>query len=1004
MRLNLLLMCLIICTIMSTATAQRTITGSVTDESDVPLIGASILISGTSLGTVTDIDGIFELDVPEGGNEIRVSYTGYLEQTISLTSETNYAIQLGDDVIGLEDVIVVGYSPQKRKDLTGAVSSVRSEDIEDVQLPSLEAALQGRAAGVQVVKNSGKPGGGIDVNIRGRTSISASNQPLYVIDGVPLISGGTIQEGLGGSNNNVLGDLNPDDIESLEVLKDAATAAIYGSRAANGVVLITTKKGSKTGTKISLNASYGNQWLPKKIETIDGPTYIEYITQQFGANIVGTEANTVWQDEIFRTSSLANYNANISGGNQSTQYYASLGYSDDQGIMENTFFKRYSGRLNVNHIATDKLGFNMNMGYTFTNNRQIQNDNNIFGALGAAILIPPVVPIFNEDGSYGSAFGIENAVAAVTEYDNLVGRGRMIGNVAATYNLLDNLSFKASIGVDLFNQTERIYEPRLLQSSNNGRAVVGTYLDNRFIHDYVLNFNDKLGSGNFSAYAGLSFQEDKINRTFSEAVNFPTDAFRGLTSGAEPVTTNGDFSGDNLKSYFGGFNYSLNDKYFITATFRADGSTRFLREKWGYFPGVSVAWNLANENFLQGGPFSTFKLRGGWGQTGNNAIGNFASLQLYGGGQNYQDAPGTAPSQLGNPDLKWETTTQTNVGLDLGFFEDKVTASIDYYIKNTDDLLLNRPIPTTSGFTTVLQNVGAVENKGVDLTINTVNFNRKNFSWNTTFVVGYLKNTVKTLVDGIPFDSGFANRVAEGQSIGVFFGHLTDGIFQNQAEIDAHATQPNAEPGDIRFKDVGGGAGPDNILGTADDLPPDGIINDDDRTYIGKALPDYQGGITNTLSVYGLEISAFFQFAVGHKILNNNNVFAEGLNSVFSPTQRAWDNAWREEGDITETPRIVRNDPNGNRRDSDRFIEDGDYIRLKTLTVGYRLPKSVLANVKGVSSLRVYASGYNLWTATNYSWFDPEVNIFDGNNTALGTDFLTFPQPRSLVFGIELGF
>lgn len=989
---------------VSYLSAQRSISGQVLDEYQEPLIGATILVTGTSQGTVTDFDGNFSLDIPEESTELRISYTGYRELILTLTETNVYAVILSEDVIGLEDVIIVGYSSLKRKDLTGSVSSVKTQDIENVQLPSLEAALQGRAAGVQVIKNSGKPGGGIDVNIRGRTSISASNQPLYVVDGVPVFSGGSIQENIGGSSNNLLADLNPDDIESIEVLKDAATAAVYGSRAANGVVLITTKKGSNTGTKISLNASYGNQWLPKKIPAIDGPTYIEYITQQFGSNIVGTEANTSWQDEIFRTSTLQEYNANISGGNATTQYYASLGYSDDQGILKNTYFKRYSGRLNVNHIATDKLSFSMKLGYTDSDNRQIQNDNNIFGAMGAAILIPPVVPIRNEDGSWGSAFGIENAVAAVTDYDNEVNRGRMIGNVSATYDILNNLSFKASFGTDRGSQNESIYEPRTLQSSNNGRAVVATVTGNRIIHEYVLNYNETFGNNNLALYGGLSFQEDERHTTYAEATNFPTDAFRGLSSGAEPVTTGGGFSGSNLKSYVSGANYSFKDQLYITGTFRADGSSRFLRNKWGYFPGVSVAWNLANLNALQGSPFSSLKLRAGWGQTGNNAIGDFATLQLYGGGQNYEDAPGTAPSQLGNPDLRWETTTQTNIGLDFGIIKDRISGSLDFYIKNTEDLLLNRPIPTTSGFTSVLQNVGEVENRGVDLTINTLNVNQTNFSWNTTFTVGYLKNEVKKLVDGIPFDAGFANRIAEGQSLGAFFGHLTDGIFQNQAEIDAHATQPSAEPGDIRFKDIAGGAGPDGIVATADDLAPDGVVNDDDRTYIGKALPDFTGGIMNNISFHGIEISAFFQFATGFQIMNFNNVFAEGLNSVFAPTQRSWDSAWREEGDITNTPRVVLNDPNNNRRESDRFVEDGDYIRLKTLTIGYRLPKSVLSNVKGVSSLKVYATGYNLWTATGYSWFDPEVNMFDGSNTALGSDFLTFPQPRSIVFGINLGF
>jgi len=984
--------------------AQKSVTGLISDSDGEPLIGANILIKGSGEGTITDIDGRYSL-MATPGDVLEVSYTGYNSKEMIVGEASVMDLTMNFDAVGLEDIIVVGYAPQRRKDLTGSVSSVKTEDIEDVQLPSLETALQGRISGVQVTKNSGKPGGGINVNVRGRTSISASNQPLYVIDGVPIVSGDNLdfsREGTGGSGISVLSDINPDQIESIEVLKDAASAAIYGSRAANGVVLITTKSGSKSGTKITLNASYGPQWLPKKIATVDGPTYIEYITQVFGANIVGTEANSKWQDEIFQTGAVQEYTGSISGGNESTQYYGTLGFTDDEGIMVNSGFNRYSGRLNVNHIATEKLGFKMNMGYTNSNTRQIQNDNNIFGALSTAILLPPVVPIRNEDGSYGSAFGLENPVAAVTEYKNNINRGRLIGNVAATYNILDNLSFKASLGTDLINQSENVFEPRLLQSSNNGRAVVAAITDYRIIHDYVLSFNDNIGRGSLSVLAGTSFQEDKINVTYSEAVNFPTDAFTGLSSGAEPVTTAGFFDGDNLKSYFGSFNYNFDDRYYVTGTFRADGSSRFVNNQWGYFPGLALAWNISNESFLEDGPFDLFKIRASYGQTGNSTIGNFLSRQLYGGGENYLDSPGTAPSQIGNPDLKWETTTQTNIGLDFGLFKNRFSGSVDYYVKNTTDLLLDRPIPTTSGFTTVVQNVGEVQNQGIDLSLTGVFVESKNVSWSTTFNVGYLKNEIKKLVDGIPFDAGFANRIAEGQPIGSFFGHRTNGIFQNQGEIEAHATQATAAPGDIRFEDIGGGAGPDGILATADDIAPDGVINDDDRTYIGKALPDFTGGITNNINVFGVEVSAFFQFATGFQIFNNNLAFAEGLNSVFAPTVRAWENAWREEGDDTFIPRIASGDPNNNRRTSDRFTEDGDYIRLKTLTVGYNIPESILSNI-GVSSLKVYASGYNLWTATGYSWFDPEVNIFDGNNTALGTDFLTFPQPRSIVFGVKVG-
>lgn len=995
-------LCLSLC--ICVIQAQSTVSGIISGDDGAPLIGANVLVQNSTIGTITDLDGRYSI-VAEPGEVLEVSYTGYNSKLITVGDQSVVDMVLNFDAVGLEDIIVVGYSPQRRKDITGSISSVKAEDIADVQLPSLEAALQGRTPGVQVNKNSGKPGGGIDVNIRGRTSITASTQPLYVIDGVPIISGDNLdfsQEGIGGSNVSVISDLNPDEIESIEVLKDAASAAIYGSRAANGVVLITTKKGSTDGTKITLNASYGPQWLPAQIPTVDGPTYIEYITEVFGSNIVGTEANSRWQDEIFQVGAVQEYTGSISGGDKKTQYFASLGYTDDEGIIVNSGFNRYNGRLNVSHLATDKLSFGMNLGYTNSNTQQVQNDNNIFGALSTAILLPPVVPIRNEDGSFGSAFGLENPVAAITQYENNIQRGRLIGNVNAKFNILNNLSFKASLGTDLLSQNESIFEPRTLQSSNNGRAVVATITNNRIIHEYVLNFIDRLGPGNISAVAGTSFQEDQINTTFSEAVNFPTDAFTGLSSGAEPVTTAGGFSGDNLRSYFGNVNYSINDKYYITATFRADGSSRFINNKWGYFPGVAVGWNISNENFLANGPFDLLKIRASYGQTGNNTIGNFLSRQLFGGGQNFLDQPGTAPAQIGNPDLKWETTTQTNFGIDFGILNNRLSGSIDYYVKDTDDLLLNRPIPTTSGFTTVVENVGEVRNTGVDVGITGVILNNKNFNWSATFNLGYLKNEVLALVDNIPFDAGFANRIAVGQPIGSFFGHVTDGLFQNEAEVEAHATQSSAAPGDFRFLDLAGGAGPDGIVSTADDLAPDGVINDDDRTFIGKALPDFTGGFNNSITVFGLEVDAFFQFATGHQIYNNNLAFAEGLNSVFAPTVRAWENAWRQEGDQTNIPRIVANDPNGNRRDSDRFAEDGDYIRLKTLTVGYQIPTNILSNI-GVRTLKLYASGYNLWTATGYSWFDPEVNTFDGNNTALGTDFLSFPQPRSVVFGIKVG-
>ncbi len=1009
----------------TTVMAQRTVTGTVTDETGATVPFANVFIEGTTIGTTTDIDGNYTLQIPadEEGGTIVVSFTGYedFRQAIGSDASINALLTTG---VSLEEVVLIGYAPQKRKDITGSVSSVSAEDIEDVPLPSLETALQGAAAGVNVNKNSGKPGGGIDVNIRGRTSISASNQPLYVVDGIPIISGDNFdfsQEAIGGSNLSVIADINPDDIESIEVLKDASTAAQYGSRAANGVVLITTKRGRAGETKVDLNASYGSAWLPNGIDAITGDEYQDYSIELWGPlldqlglerswgaiqdNLLGPigEANTNWQEEVFRVAPIQEYSVGISGGSETTKIYASLGYKDEQGIIKSSGFERFSGRLNVNHLISEKLSFDMNMGYNRTNTDQVQNDNNIFGVLGASLLIPPVVPIVRDDGSWGSAFGIENAVAAVTDYDNNIIRGRFTGSVVGTWNITDFLSLKSSLGTDFIDSDERIFEPRTLQSSATGRRVDASIKNERFINENTLIFNKSFIKNSVQLVVGASFQEDRIENTFTETVDFPTDDFTGLSSGATPVTTAGGFTGDNIQSYFGSFNYNFDNRYYLAGTFRADGSSRFINNKWGFFPGVSAGWNISEEDFLKNGPFDLLKIRVGWGQTGNNIFANFAARQLYGGGANYQDIPGTSPAQLGNPDLRWETTTQTNVGLDFDIANSRFGGSVDFYIKDTEDLLLNAPIPTTSGFTTVLQNVGEMRNTGVDLSLNSTNIKRDNFTWSSTFTVGYLRNEVITLVDGIPFDAGFSNRIAEGRPLGSFFGHVTNGIFQNQAEIDAHASQPNAAPGDFRFEDIGGGAGEDNILATADDLDPDGMINDDDRTFIGKALPDFQGGLRNQFSFYGVDLNFFFQFATGFQIYNNNLAFTEGMNSVFAPSRNAWENRWQQEGDQTDIPRLVRNDPNGNRRDSDRFVEDGDYIRLKTLTLGYTLPTDVTENI-GVRRARVYLSGFNLLTFTGYSGFDPEVNIFDGSNTALGTDFLTFPQSRQLVFGINIGF
>ncbi len=978
----------------------QVVAGTVTDDEGVPLIGASILVVNTTTGTVTDIDGTFTLNVTPDAEALQVSYTGFSSQTVPLTGATTYNIVLASDGIGLDEVVVVGYSPVRRKDLVGSVSSISSEDITAEAGATVQSALR-QAAGVVVQQSNGAPGAGYNIRVRGVTSVNASNEPLFVVDGVPIQAGSFSQQGVGGQGTNALADINPADIESMEVLKDASTTAIYGSRAANGVVLITTKSGKSGKTRISFNSSLGYNEVINKVDVVDGPTYNNYINERYGGStnaVFGLDStvSSDWQELIFDRNPLTTQQLSVSGGDVKTKFYGSLGYDDNQGALNGTRFKRYSGRLNLDHTASDKLVLNMNLGYTNSNNKRIQGDNNIYGAVSAAILLPPVVPVRNEDGSYGSFAGLENPVAATEVYENRAITNRTIGNASATFFPIEAIALKAKLGVDNVNFRENIFEPSSLQSTTQGQIVESSNVRTRIINEYTATYNGSFGATSLNSTVGAIFQRDDIRRNYFETNDLPSDNFPSADAAATPSTVSGDRFGSTLNSYIATVNIN-NGGLYATASFRADGSSRFVNEKWGYFPGVAAGFDFAHSE--QVGPFEQFKLRASYGQTGNNNIGDFATRPLFAGGASYLTTPGITQSQLGNPDLRWETTTQVNFGLDFALMENRIGAVLDFYVKNTEDLILNRPIPTSSGFSSVIANVGSMRNTGLEAALTFVNVLKNDFSWTTQLSGAWNKNEVTALFNDQPQDFGFATRLAVGEPVGSFFGLVTDGIYQNQAQIDADNALntdpdvdrdfiPGAQPGDFRFVDQNG----------------DGIINDDDRTFIGKALPDFTGGVNNKLSYKGLELDFFFQFSLGNDVYNNNLAFAEGLNSVFAPTVRAYEGAWRQEGDGNMFPRITGGaSADNNRQDSDRYVEDGSFVRLKTATLAYGLPKSLTENI-GFDQIRVFARGTNLITWSDYSWFDPEVNTFGDSNVALGTDFLTLPISRTVEFGINLGF
>ena len=974
------------------ALAQSTISGTVTDDAGEPLIGATIIIPGTSVGTVTDFDGNFSLEVPPTADELEISYTGYSRKLVPLTGGGIVEVALEEDAIGLDDVVVVGYAPTRRKDLVGSVATIEGDLAGREAGATVQSSLR-QAAGVIVQQTSGAPGSGFNVRVRGATSITASNEPLYVVDGVPIVNESFARTGVGGQESNSLADLNPNDIESIEVLKDASTTAIYGSRAANGVVLITTKRGQSGQARINFGASYGVNSAIRTIDIVDGPGYVDYIEERYGTRNIAaldpgldTTVSSNWQDLIFDNNPIQNYNINVSGGTQAARYYGSLNYDDNQGVLNGTRFRRYNARLNLDNQIADRLSSSIQFGYNVSDNKIIQNDNNIFGAVSAAILLPPAVPVRREDGRYGSAFGLENPVAATEVYDNNLRTNRLNATGMLSYLPLDWLTLQARLGADILDLRETVFEPSLLQSSPAGVINEASTRNNRLLTEGIVRVNESFGQTQMVLTAAASFQNNTLNRTFYSKTNLPDNTPSG-DAAATPTDVLGDETSDVLQSYIFSANFNIARNLLLTGSFRADGSSRFINNQWGYFPGVAAGYDFSE--YVPG--FSQFKLRASYGQTGNNNVNDFESRQLFRGTAGYLNSPGVAPVQIGNADLRWETTATFDLGLDFALLDNKIGGSVGFYNKNTEDLLLNRVLPTTSGFLSVLENIGRMRNTGVEASVTIVGVDNTDWTWRTSLFGAYNDNEVLELFQDQPQDFGFANRLDVGQPIGSFFGFVTDGIFQNEAEVEAGPTPPglNVQPGDYRFVDLNG----------------DGDITADDRTFLGSALPDFTGGIDNFVRWRNLELQAFFQFNFGNEVYNNNLAFAEGLNSVFAPTVRSFEGAWREEGDGDEFPRIGGGVAStNNRRDSDRFVEDGDFVRLKSAKLSYNIDPEILGRVGG-ESLQVYVSGTNLITWTNYSWFDPEVNTFGTDNAAAaGTDFLTQPQFRTVQVGLNLGF
>ncbi len=974
---------------------QETISGTVIDNQGLPLPGVTIIVKGTSNGTNTDMDGAYSIEA-EPGDILVASFIGFETQEIPVENSNTINITMAESTSELDQVVVVGYGTTKKSDITGAISSLNDDDFNKGAQTSINELIQGRAAGVQITQADAEPGGLFSIKIRGSNSITGGNEPLYVIDGLP---------------GAPLNALNPGDIASIEILKDASATAIYGSRGANGVVMITTKKGKAGRFSINYDGYFGVQNAAKTLDLLNADEYVSFINgiqADQGLEPIYTEeqlANvgdgTDWQDEILRTAYLQNHQLSFSGGSEDTGYYVSLGHFDQQGIVINTGLKRTTGRVNIDH-STDKFNFGLNLSTSFVEDesvpRSVYGINADAGVIATAIQFDPLQRVYNEDGTYAesSNLDLDNPVAQANTITNVSETNRTFGNAFVEYEFVDNLSAKLNVGSDRRTSRFDNYISKVTKRGQrtNGAANVSETENNSNLLELTLHYQNTFQEKHqLELLAGYTYQ-DFVNKGFNaSSQNFPTDAFEtnNLGAGDREMYAVGSFKNENqLLSYLGRLNYTYNNKYLLTASFRVDGSSRFGEdEKYGYFPSVALSWKLAEEDFIDRlNTFSTLKLRTSYGITGNQAIGNYNSLVLLGTAGNAtfngQQFVGIAPIQLGNPDLKWESTAQFNVGLDYGFLRNRITGSLDYFKKKTSDLLLQLPIPSTSGFTTSLQNVGDTENSGFEFLIDSKNL-VGDFTWSTSLNFSTLQNKVTSLGE-LPFilqgNIRFINDLTilrEGSPINSYYGYRTNGVFQNQSEVEQSA-QPNASPGDLRFQD----------------LNNDGQITPDDRTILGDPFPNFNFGLSNTFTYKGFDLSIFFNGSTGNELLNFTKIDSENPISFLRNRQDYVLNRWTPDNPTNENPSFISN--NLARALNDRVVEDASYVRLRNVNFGYNFPG---LSVKGLNSLYVYLTAQNLFTITDYSGYNPEVSSLGDSN--LKVDYNAYPVSRTFTMGIKLG-
>jgi TonB-linked SusC/RagA family outer membrane protein len=1001
------------------ALQTRRITGTVTDANREPVIGANVSVKGAGSGAITDTDGRFTLDVPPGA-VLHISYIGYISREIPVGEASSLQIRLEEDTKAIEEVVVIGYGAIRKSDLTGSVSSVKTAEIQQTPIVSIDQGLAGRASGVQVIQTSGMPGATASIRVRGSSSLQGGNEPLYVIDGFPVYSGAGFGETGGKTSLSGLSTVNPSDIESIEILKDAAATAIYGARAANGVVLITTKSGKKGHDAITFESSFGLSNVSKKIDVMNAAEYALLVNEAYTndglkpyydaealAAIARTGKGTDWQDEVFRTGSSQNYQLAFSGGDEKTQYAISGAYFTQTGILIHSDFSRYSTRLNFDRHLFPNFTAGTHLSASHTVNHSVATETgNEGGVVTGALKMNPVQPVFADEanGVYtqvntpGTLVPNPVATAAEQKFNNTA--SRLLGDMYVQWEMIKDLKLKVSLGTDVLYNKVNLYTPSTIyQAAGMSKGEIRVRKTINWLNENTLTWNKTFGQEHaVNALAGFTMQRNNAEMVYAGSSNFVNNVMEENNLGAgsvynQPESENIQWS---LMSYLARLNYTLKERYLFSLNARIDGSSRFGRNnKHGFFPSASAGWRLSEESFME--PLKemipNLKLRGSFGFTGNTEIGVYGSLATLGSNSwviGNQLVSGFFPNKIPNPDLRWERTGQLDLGVDIGLLNNRVRLTVDYYRKETTDLLYDVAIPAVSGYQTMLKNIGSLENKGYEFSVESDNLISGSFRWNTAFNIAFNRNRVLELggeeykemaeSDG-HLKTGSVRRLIVGRPVGIFYGYRFDGIFQNEEETRQQTA--SASPIGIglrRYKDLNG----------------DGKVDAaHDREILGDANPDFFGGLTNTFSFKGVELNVFFQYTCGNEIFNYNAVELE------TPTggQNAYRellNRWTPRNPGTVYPKASTN---RNVLISDRFIEDGSYLKLKTVSLSYGFPRLRMKHIQG---LRIYITGQNLFTLTAYRGYDPEVSYRGASTLESGEDFGGYPQSRTFMLGIKL--